>query len=149
VLGAVQQKGCPGKKEEMFTKEYIEMVIKAKEIQDLCKHKNGDWFIDDNSNIHVNDWNQDRYQEGYIKQYFGKFKWLPTLEDLFWIAINIKKYPVGFYEYLNIMDWLRAREKPVMDINCNSIHEIILTYIMEKKYHKSWNKKEWEEVNGS
>jgi hypothetical protein len=146
VLGAVQQKGCPGKKEEMFTKEYIEMVIKAKEIQDLCKHKNGDWFIDDNSNIHVNDWNQDRYQEGYIKQYFGKFKWLPTLDDLFMIWCNLGETTNFAGLCQRITD---RKSKIVRYSNIKYIKELCLEAIMYEFYNKSWNGKVWEEINGS
>ena len=126
---------------DKFTETYIEMVTKAKEIQDLCKYQEGDWFYFDEF-----DWeimrdgdNRDWYKNNY--------KWLPTLEDLFGILNN--QYPVGIFIIIKEFNvWLEDRtlRKAYKDLK-----DYFLDYIMEILYNKSWNpeKNEWEESNGS
>jgi len=122
---------------DKFTETYIEMVTKAKEIQDLCKYQEGDWFYFDEF-----DWeimrdgdNRDWYKNNY--------KWLPTLEDLFGILNN--QYPVGIFIIIKEFNvWLEDRtlRKAYKDLK-----DYFLDYIMEILYNKSWNGKEWEEIN--
>jgi predicted nucleic-acid-binding Zn-ribbon protein len=147
VLGAVQQKGCPGKKEEMFTKEYIEMVIKAKEIQDLCKYKKGDWFIGTFAFYH----SEKPKPKVFCKSGLGSFdprehSWLPTLEDLFGIWCNL----CGATNFAGLCQRITERKSNlVMYPNMKFIKELCLETIMKEFYNKFWNpeKKEWEAID--
>jgi hypothetical protein len=136
----------------MYTQTFIKMVSKADEIQNLCKYNKGNWYIDDNSNIHVIYWNPQEYQEGYTKQSLGNFKWLPTLEDLFGIwsylcQTNNSAHP----EYLA---GTHLPSKFIERINEEMVFrfgyfdkEFCLKIIMEDFYNKSWNGKGWEVIN--
>ena len=121
-----------------FTDNYIEMCINNVNIQNLCRHTKGDWF-----------WNGEKPYL-YCKSGLGSsnphdYKWLPTLEDLFGILNN--QYPVGIFIIIKEFNvWLEDRtlRKAYKDLK-----DYFLDYIMEILYNKSWNKKEWEEINGS
>jgi hypothetical protein len=127
----------------MFTKEYIEKVSKAKEIQKLCKHRLGDWFytaklkrqfiLDDITVEH---------NSGMIGELVedDNYIWLPTLEQLFEIA-HIHHW-LSFYErFLNEVD-----DEKIIDIE---FKEPILDWIMENFHNKQWNpdKRKWEAKN--
>jgi hypothetical protein len=134
VLGAVQQKDCPGKKGKMFTETYIEMVTKAKEIQDLCKYKKGDWFIGTFAFYH----SEKPKPKVFCKSGLGSFdprehSWLPTLEDLF-----------GMFDKRNLGETLYFLGDEVNDVN--DLYEKTLDWVMLVNYNKSWNGKEWEEI---
>lgn len=144
----------------MFTKEYIEMVINNKQIQDLCKHNKGDWF-----------WNGEKPYL-YCKSGLGSsnphdYKWLPTLEDLFEVAtkycqedkivrivIKNNEYSLKWGDSINryllqtLYQFSFNREGMLVTYDLKSL---LLTFIMKFAYHKSWNpnKKEWEERYGS
>jgi len=138
VLGAVD-KGLPRKEGgKMFTETYIEMVTKAKEIQDLCKYNKGDWF-----------WNGEKPYL-YCKSGLGSsnphdYKWLPTLEDLFGIlegdVIDILD---SFYDWV-VVDCTNV----ILLNNLVDIKEFLLCYVMFENYSKLWNpdKNKWEEIN--
>lgn len=122
----------------MFTETYIEMVTKAKEIQDLCKYNKGDWF-----------WNGEKPYL-YCKSGLGSsnphdYKWLPTLEDLFGIlegdVIDILD---SFYDWV-VVDCTNV----ILLNNLVDIKEFLLCYVMFENYSKLWNpdKNKWEEIN--
>ena len=134
----------------MFTETYIEMVIKAKEIQDLCKYNKGDWF-----------WNGEKPYL-YCKSGLGSsnphdYKWLPTLEDLFGIVKPIFSRTALELNYVVIGDKVEVligkcdSEGCGLDIEftATSLETGLLRAIMAYEYNKSWNGKEWEEINGS
>ena len=123
---------------DRFTETYIEMVSKAKEIQDLCKHNKGDWF-----------WNGEKPYL-YCKSGLGSsnphdYKWLPTLEDLFGIlegdVIDILD---SFYDWV-VVDCTNV----ILLNNLVDIKEFLLCYVMFENYSKLWNpdKNKWEEIN--
>jgi hypothetical protein len=136
----------------MFTETYIEMVINNPDIQSLCKYNKGDWF-----------WNGEKPYL-YCKSGLGSsnphdYKWLPTLEDLFWIAVNewnkeayYKTYP---HEILaDFIDWITNtdyNQYKGFEIDYFDTIDCFLIYIMETYFKTSWNpnKKEWREINGS
>jgi hypothetical protein len=118
----------------MNTKEYIEKVTKADEIQNLCKHNKGDWF-----------WNGEKPYL-YCKSGLGSsnpydYKWLPTLEDLF----ELTKFLVMPKEYLKYDSFIA---KGIYGWG-KDYKELLLEYIMKEFYNKFWNpeKKEWEVIN--
>jgi hypothetical protein len=114
------------------------MIIKADEIQKLCKYNKGDWF-----------WNGEKPYL-YCKSGLGSsnpydYKWLPTLEDLFGILGN-KEFPDN-----------KANEKYIdftfvyignFTDDIENIYEKLLCWIMSIYYNKSWNpnNKEWEAI---
>ena len=123
---------------DKFTETYIEMVTKAKEIQDLCKYNKGDWF-----------WNGEKPYL-YCKSGLGSsnphdYKWLPTLEDLFGIlegdVIDILD---SFYDWV-VVDCTNV----ILLNNLVDIKEFLLCYVMFENYSKLWNpdKNKWEEIN--
>jgi len=125
----------------MNTKEYIEKVSKAKEIQRLCKYKKGDWFI----------WQiNDNYSElivlatdlGYYKK--TKTKWLPTLEQLF----GMLEQGTGFANLWFFQDWMCDNYNAIVRVN-DDLKTKILDCVMETQYNKQWNpdKKVWININ--
>jgi hypothetical protein len=141
----------------MYTKEFIEKVSKAKEIQKLWldRIKNGEYRTD---YVYYYDPNNKEYKvelflgirkfnNGEIKHnltidpknsyysYVGcswqkdisKYYWLPTLEQLF----GIIKSPFSIAYTLSRV----GQEK----INAKDIKEKVLEILMEKEYNKQWN----------
>lgn len=135
----------------MFTETYIEMVTKAKEIQNLCKYNKGDWFWD------ICEKRLFLYHDGIRGKMCEKFKWLPTLEDL-WNILH-KHYevcndsPVRWGKSINkfIMIALYEEAISIHDYYLADMKEYLLYFVMRNVYNKSWNsdKKEWEERNGN
>jgi hypothetical protein len=131
-------KGLPQKEGgTMFTETYIEMVIKAKEIQDLCKYNKGDWF-----------WNGEKPYL-YCKSGLGssnphEYKWLPTLEDLFGIWCNLDEAT----NFAGLCQRITDRKSKIIRYpNIKFIKELCLEAIMKEFYNKSWNGKGWEVIN--
>jgi len=149
----------------MFTETYIEMVTKAKEIQDLWKPKKGDYIYSKEDNQicliyhycfsksnkklifyeYINNSMHAWDDEEIIKT---KHKWLPTLEDLFNL-LEGKPIEDTWYFY----KWIATENQKFTWVNTDkqSIKELLLHYVMFDKFNKSWNpeKKEWREINGS
>ncbi len=168
----------------MFTKEYIEMASKAKEIQGLWQDriKNGEYRTD---YVYYYDPNNKEYKVDLflgIHEYGNKishnltisptnsaygypgiswqkdineFKWLPTLEDL-WNILH-KYYevcndsPVRWGKSINKFIMVALYEETISthDYYLADMKEYLLYFVMRNVYNKSWNKKEWEEINGS
>ena len=87
----------------------------------------------------------------------NEFKWLPTLEDLFGIAKPIFSRTALELNYVVIGDKVEVligkcdSEGCGLDIEftATSLETGLLRAIMAYEYNKSWNGKEWEEINGS
>jgi len=137
----------------MITENYIKMCEQAEEIQKLCQYGQGDWFINVAHEFEViPDWATEHMKEWY-KYYYHK--WLPTqeqLQEMLTMDTNYaKEYNkktgaifCGFYIFLDMMDWVRNwLEKPTK-INCNSLNEMWLSYVMYKKYNKFWTGEKWK-----
>jgi hypothetical protein len=127
---------------DKFTESYIEMVINNKQIQALCKYNKGDWFWD------ICEKRLFLYHDGIRGKMCEKFKWLPTLEDLFAIWCNLGEITNFAGLCQRITD---RKSKIVRYSNIKYIKELCLEAIMYEFYNKSWNptKREWEEINGS
>jgi hypothetical protein len=125
-----------------FTKEYIEMVSKAKEIQGLWKQKVGDWVVDYNYMIPML---LDKKIEGLNKPIIV-IGWLPTLENLFGM-LDLEPFAYVFGDLDNWAGYYFDRGK----LQPEELKEKVLEYVMNLNYGKDWNpeKKEWEEINGS
>jgi hypothetical protein len=141
----------------MFTKEYIEKVSKAKEIQEKRKNADdymvGDYVLltlpkkfDTVRLVDWDVWGDIKKQGTELDDFEGKAKyyWLPTLEQLF--EIHTKYYPVGILSMVfELNKWLQNS----FFKNYKSLNEAMLTLIMEKIYSKQWNpdKRKWEAKN--
>jgi predicted nucleic-acid-binding Zn-ribbon protein len=146
VLGAVQQKDCPGKKGKMFTNNYIEMVSKADEIQKLCKYNKGDYYLVKGTKtveIYIDGFPFLPEQNVPLNELYV---WLPTLEDLFGIWCNL----CGATNFAGLCQRITERKSNlVMYPNMKFIKELCLETIMKEFYNKFWNpeKKEWEAID--
>jgi predicted nucleic-acid-binding Zn-ribbon protein len=146
VLGAVQQKDCPGKKGKMFTETYIEMVSKADEIQKLCKYNKGDYYLVKGTKtveIYIDGFPFLPEQNVPLNELYV---WLPTLEDLFGIWCNL----CGATNFAGLCQRITERKSNlVMYPNMKFIKELCLETIMKEFYNKFWNpeKKEWEAID--
>jgi hypothetical protein len=135
-------KGRGGKRGAMNTKEFIEKVSKAKEIQKLCKHEKGDWFYNGEK------------PKLFCKAGLGSFDprehiWLPTLEQL-WEMLNDRSLSVIYYFY----EWIATENQKLnswVNIDKQDIKDFLLHFVMYELYNKQWNpdKRVWEARNGS
>ena len=132
----------------MFTKEYIEMVINNKQIQDLCKYNKGDWLIHTRYKELPFVLSENASADECYNYCTDSYKWLPTLEDLFGILrIDDSVTFDIFFKAITNFYW----KKISRDYNADSLQEMLLRIVMLNIFHKIWNpdKKEWEEINGS
>jgi len=131
----------------MNTKEFIEKVSKAKEIQNIRKEDQsyfGDYYWY-KGEIHIDVDNSLDFEGEHFDSFnWRKSVWLPTLEQLF--EIHTKYYPVGILSMVfELNKWLQNS----FFKNYKSLNEAMLTLIMEKIYSKQWNpdKRKWEAKN--
>ena len=81
----------------------------------------------------------------YNRQYFADddiFVWLPTLEQLFEMTVNHGHhgYDIGgilFHIKIFVDD---------NKLNEYTIKEVVLMWVMQEKYHKSWTGEKWEAI---
>ena len=157
------------------SKEYIKMCEMSKEIQDLHKPMQGDFWCcscqscQDNKDLKV--WIINDYEIDYINQRdltnvdktyanmvrmaehcFGGFwvtkhqgedrgyTWLLRQDQLSDIIDTWnKKYSTAFFE--NIVS--NSEYRSIKRIGFNSIEKHLLVFIMNEKFKKTWNGKEW------
>jgi len=122
------------------SKEYIAMCEKATEIQEQRPHLIGDFRFDTVlEKIQVLQENSDMDdQETFI--------WLPRQDQLYALVKNVEWFEVMFRFY----DWLSDRLDSVkwFSRGCagvDSKEQLLLTFVMDEEYNKTWNGKDWEE----
>ncbi len=123
----------------MNTKEYIEKVSKAKEIQGLCKYEKGDWIyfrtLEGETMVLTKNLNKTE------REHLGFNYWLPTLEQLF-----------GMLNFENcIYKTIWELNEFLQDTICRGyedINEALLDFVMEKEFNKFWciNVNDWEVI---
>jgi hypothetical protein len=128
-------KGRGRKKGIIYTKEYIEKVSKAKEIQKLWKQKVGDWIFDYQ---YFTPFLLDKKLEGLNKPTVV-VGWLPTLEQLF----EMIQGTCPFDKLDDFYHWAKSQY-----LKHKTLSEYLLCFVMEETYHKQWNpdKREWEAI---
>jgi len=123
----------------MITKNYIKMCEKAEEIQKLKRGKRENRFT--NQDFVAYDFGKGLkvYVCNEISRYWviEDLIWLPTLEQLFEMIGNYKaQIDKKFFSIIQMKKY-----------KFNSIQELILSGVMEIKYKKTWNGKEWVKLN--
>ena len=124
------------------TERYIKMCEKAEEIQKEWEPKTGDWAIDvwhrnpvvvieklDSKNLLVSQVGGGQYENTR-----DKFIWLPTqeqLEEMF--DLSIPTLMVDFYNF--VLDGAKLK--------FSTFNELWLTFVMQSKYRKVWEREKW------
>ena len=129
----------------MITKSYIKMCEQAEEIQKTWRPKDCDIFCYTKSREigEVCADNKKRTQKEYDENLKHQF-WLPTLEQLFEMAGKTMEY-----DFIGCMP-LVLNQKIEKSLSKYGIYnwglsykEIVLKYIMEELYDKTWISKKW------
>jgi hypothetical protein len=144
----------------MYTKEFIEKVSKAKEIQKLCKYELGDWFYTANLK---RQFILDTITVEHNREMIGElvedndYYWLPTLKQL-WDILH-QHYqecgdnPVRWGQSINkfILKSLYEEAISIENEYLADMQDFLLYFVMRNVYKKSWNsdKNIWEANNGS
>jgi len=134
----------------MITENYIKMCEGAEEIQKAWIPLIGDWVIFPNIPLPT----IIRFKKTINEMNKYDFIYLPTQEQLQEMMTMdtsyAKKYNkkegaifCGFYIFLDMMDWVKNYLKKPTIINCNSMNEIWLAFVMYEKYNKTWTGKNW------
>ena len=143
----------------MITKNYIKMCERAKEIQCdriLGRYDFGDIYYLKSGHKHGGKFRFIGSYDGYDcdKELIEKSIWLPTQEQLQEMLTMDTEYAkeynkkegaifCGFYIFLDMMDWVRNCLKKPTTINCNSMNEMWLIFVMSEKYSKIWTGEKW------
>jgi hypothetical protein len=142
----------------MYTKEFIEKVSKAKEIQKLCKYEKGDYIYSEEDNrmyliyhhtlsnrilIFYEDINNGMHSWDHDEAIKTKFKWLPTLEQLFgiWCSLCETTNFAGLCQRI-----INRKSKLVTYPNIKFVKLLCLEAIMKEFYNKQWNGKGWDVI---
>lgn len=131
-----------------ISKEFFEMCGKATEIQENHKIVSGDYF---NGDEICEDIFECKNDEGYlIKSIYGKWflpsecVWLPRQDQLQDMLTELS--PKGRFVFL--MKWMDESLWCNKRLNCDTSAEIIwLVCIMDRKFNKEWDGKEWIKKN--
>ncbi len=147
----------------IFSENYIKQCEKAKEIQELCRYKKGDWFY------------TKKYKDDYTKGYHvisddyiyfcdnpesiswitrAKGVWLPTQEQLQAMILPILKKRYNKAWDLNKMkrtaNWVFRIFSCFLNehsrIYSNDMNELWLAFVMKEKWNKKWTGKDWVEL---
>jgi len=126
----------------MITKNYIKMCEKNDDLQkqwlpiipDLCIHNHKiRWLLRFTKDIFEIDKNID--------------KWLPTIEQLFEIVLTLKEYKQDIKDLNWYMIFSDIEEFTEECWKFYSMQEIILAFVMYKKYSKIWTGDKWTLLN--
>jgi len=82
----------------------------------------------------------------------NRFIWLPHQDQLQEMVVKYRHPTIdeerycAYYLYLDFYDWL-PRHGSILErkgrINCNSMEQLWLAFVMKEKYNKVWNGDEW------
>ena len=84
--------------------------------------------------------------------FLGDCIWLPTQSQLQEMLVKHRHPTIdeerycAYYLYLDFYDWL-PRHGSILEnkgrLNCNSMEQLWLAFVMKEKYNKVWNGEEW------
>lgn len=129
------------------TRTYIEMCIKAKEIQEQWEPSLNDFAylkddLCDKRIVGINSCCDDEYSGTTDSIHYKKAKkdcwWLPTQEDLQKTA-GIK----DGYDFVHSFVDKVFTERDYMYYRNMTPNQIWLAFVMERKWNKRWNSKDW------
>jgi len=137
------------------SKKYIKMCEKAKEIQKLWKYENGDWyasqmtkegyFIGVVSKDYEKLCSNTQVEAPYYQEYSEYCIWLPRQDQLQEIIIDkYKDYEEDKYIQLTFefYAFIGSGRKRKGIRKLYSMEQLLLAFVMYKRYGKIWNDKE-------
>jgi len=138
----------------MITENYIKMCEQTEEIQKAWKPKLLDKVITKRT-LTDNNYSQDAisyikdFEHPYDEYYYTNYEhiWLPTLEQLFEMVGEIKKYKQNIKDMNWYMIFNDIEEFTEECWKFYSVQEIILAFVMYEKYSKVWISETWEVTN--
>ena len=139
---------------EKFTKKYIKMCEKAKEIQRIWKPKLEDWVYDEYAKNWVGksiyvlgcEWAQIEKNKDFSNyRQIYKVIWLPTLEQL--QEIYCQEYEGGKDMWDAFYEFFYGKKLYIEDvIGFYDTKAIWLAFVMWKRYKKVWDYKKEDRV---